>query len=273
MPSTRTGSPALGGTAGAGGWPRRTGRTIMALMLREMSTTYGRSPGGYVWAILEPLLAIAVMSLAFSVMLRSPGLGTSFPLFYATGMIPFSFYQQVSGKTAASINFSRALLAYPSVTYIDAILARFLLNALTNVMVAYLIFTGIIIVFDPRTIIDLVPLVRAMCMSAALGLGIGAVNCYLFSSFPIWVTMWAVVNRPLFIVSCIFFTFETLPQWIQDILWFNPLVHIVGMMRRGFYPTYEGGYISEIYVYAVSLVTLAVGLILLRRYHKDILNQ
>ena len=26
-------------------------RTITALILREMATTYGRSPGGYVWAI------------------------------------------------------------------------------------------------------------------------------------------------------------------------------------------------------------------------------
>ncbi|MDJ0823602.1 MAG: sugar ABC transporter permease, partial [Paracoccaceae bacterium] len=31
-----------------------TARAVMALMLREMSTSFGRSPGGYLWAILEP---------------------------------------------------------------------------------------------------------------------------------------------------------------------------------------------------------------------------
>ena len=28
----------------------RSARAVVALMLREMATTYGRSPGGYVWA-------------------------------------------------------------------------------------------------------------------------------------------------------------------------------------------------------------------------------
>ena len=30
-------------------------RAIGALILREMATSYGRSPGGYIWAILEPV--------------------------------------------------------------------------------------------------------------------------------------------------------------------------------------------------------------------------
>ena len=35
-------------------------RTVIALMLREMSTTYGRTPGGYVWALMQPLGSIIV---------------------------------------------------------------------------------------------------------------------------------------------------------------------------------------------------------------------
>ena len=30
-------------------------RTITALILREMGSTYGMSPGGYVWAVLQPV--------------------------------------------------------------------------------------------------------------------------------------------------------------------------------------------------------------------------
>ena len=52
--------------------PRRswaTFRTVSALMLREMSTRYGRSPGGYAWALLEPVGAIIVMAIGFGLML------------------------------------------------------------------------------------------------------------------------------------------------------------------------------------------------------------
>ena len=47
-------------------------RTISALVLREMSTRYGRTPGGYIWSLLEPIAAILFLSLGFSLVIRTP---------------------------------------------------------------------------------------------------------------------------------------------------------------------------------------------------------
>ena len=44
----------------------RTLRTIGALILREMSTTYGKSVMGYLWALVEPIAALTLMSVVFS---------------------------------------------------------------------------------------------------------------------------------------------------------------------------------------------------------------
>ena len=115
----------------------RSGRTILALMLREMATTYGKSPGGYLWAVLEPVAALAMFSLGFSIMFSAPPIGNSFPMFYATGFLPFTLFNNTANKIAGAITFSRALLAYPVVTFLDALIARFLLNVLTELMVAY----------------------------------------------------------------------------------------------------------------------------------------
>ena len=41
-------------------------RAIGALILREMATTYGRSPGGYAWALIEPVVGTAVLTSAES---------------------------------------------------------------------------------------------------------------------------------------------------------------------------------------------------------------
>ncbi len=108
-------------------------RSIGALMLREMGTTYGRNPGGYLWAILEPLGMIALMAFAFSFMARNPRLGTSFLLFYATGYLPFDFYLGIERKTATTLRAAQAILAYPRVTWIDVVLARALMNVLVDV--------------------------------------------------------------------------------------------------------------------------------------------
>ena len=249
------------------------GRTVLALMLREMSTKYGRTPGGYIWAIVEPLAAILVLSIGFSLVLRTPSLGTSFLLFYATGYLPFNLYLAVSNTVARAIWFSKPLLKYPAVTWVDAVLARFFLNSLTSILVTILLVTGILVVIDSRTALDLIPVIEAMALSMALAIGVGVMNCAVSGLYPIWDVAWAIITRPLFLASGIIYLYDDLPQLAQDILWYNPLIHIVGLMRVGFYPTYTAPYVSVVFVLGVSLVLLAMGLVLLGRYHRDILNR
>ncbi|WP_435260122.1 ABC transporter permease [Thioclava sp. FR2] len=241
-------------------------------MLREMATTHGRSPGGYLWAILEPVAALAIFSVGFSLLFNSPPLGNSFPLFYATGFLPFMLFNDVANKMATSINFSRPLLAYPAVTFLDALIARFLLNVLTHLMVAYIVFFGIITVFGARADLDLPRILETFATAAFLGIGIGTLNCYLMTSFPIWERSWQIATRPLFIISGIFFTYDSMPRFAQDALWYNPLLHIVGMSRDGFYGSYRSDYVSETYVLAIASSTLLLGLLLLWRHHRAFLE-
>ena len=251
----------------------KTGRTVMALVLREMSTTYGRSPGGYAWAILEPVGAVLMLSLGFSLILRSPPLGTSFLMFYATGYLPFGLYQNVSIAVARALRFSRPLLAYPSVTWIDALLARFLLNTLTQLMVFALVIGGILATLDTRAVVDLPPILAGLAFAALLGLGVGTLNCVVMGLFPVWENVWSIITRPLFLASGIFFTYEDMPRPVQEILWWNPLLHVTGIARAGFYPTYDAAYVSPVFVLAAAALCLAVGLLFLGRYWRDILER
>lgn len=253
--------------------PLTTLRAITAMVLREMVTTYGRSPGGYVWAVLEPAAGIALLTLIFSVGFRTPPLGTNFALFYASGMLPFLMYADITNKLGQTVQFSRALLNYPRVTFVDALVARFLLNALTQMMVHCAVLGFIIFVQKPDTTFDFTPIIISYLMVFSLAIGFGTLNSFLTLAYPLWQTAWAIVNRPMFLISCIFFTFESVPQPYSDYLWYNPLAHVVGVMRDGFYPFYHPTYVSYAYPFAISAVACISGLFLLNRYHRDILNQ
>lgn len=253
----------------------KTPRTISALILREMQTTYGRSPGGYIWAILEPVGAIAMFTLVISVGLkvRVPGIGSNFPLFYATGFLPFSLAMSTATKIASSLKFSAPLLNYPGVQFTDAIIARFLLNFLTHVIVFFILMTGIHLLFDISTIRNVPAIVSSLVLAALLGLGVGTVNCFLFSVSPLWSSMWTILTRPLLLISCVIYIFEDVPWMYQEFVLYNPHVHTIGLMRRGFYPTYDANYVNEIYVLGVSMTCLVFGLLFLHRFHRNILNR
>lgn len=248
-------------------------RTIGALILREMSTRYGRTPGGYLWAVLEPLAAILFLSIGFSLIIRTPSLGTSFLLFYATGYLIFSLYQTISNTTARAIGYSKPLLKFPAVTWVDAVLARFLLNSLTGVLITFLLIGGVLSVIDSRAVLDMPVAVLAMALCMVLGLGVGTMNCVLMGLYPLWDMIWSIITRPLFLASGVLYIYEDLPPLAQEVLWYNPLLHLTGLMRSAFYPTYTASYVSITYVLLVSLVLLLLGLLLMGRYHRVILNR
>ncbi|MEX2520218.1 MAG: ABC transporter permease, partial [Paracoccaceae bacterium] len=93
-------------------------------------------------------------------------------------------------------------------------------------------------------------------------LGFGATNTVIFSFAPTYQNFWKIINRPMFLLSGIFFTYESMPRLIQEVLWYNPVIHIIGMMRRGFYPTYHADYVSVFYVSAWAATFLTLGLFL-----------
>jgi capsular polysaccharide transport system permease protein len=250
-------------------------RNVIALMLREMTTRYGRTPGGYVWVLLQPAGAIAMLTLVLAVGLRvrTPGLGTSFPIFYATGILPFQMFNILGNTVAGAIPFSRALLRYPRVNFIDAIIARILLNSLTQLLVSLIVLGSLLTMSHANTRVDPVPILQGLGLVVLLGAGFGALTGYLFQIFPVLGSVWNIISTPLMLISGVIFLYDTMPRWAREMLWYNPLVHVIGLVRRGVYPMYDAAYVSPAYVAGLGLVMLAAGLLLLKRYHKDIISR
>lgn len=252
--------------------PRRI-RVFIALILREMTTRYGRSIGGYAWAILEPVAFIAILSIVFSQLTRDPALGRSFPLFFATGVTTFWIYRDIAEAGGGAYTVNRPLFAYPHISILDAVLARATLQLLTQICVAMIVFVGIFLIEDIHPHFNPGPILAAFGLAALIGLGVGMLNCTLFSLMPTWKRIYSLINRPLFILSGIFFTPEMLPAHIREILLLNPLVHIIGLTRTGFYPTYSADYISWPLIIATPLLLVTVALIVLRRYQGFMVEQ
>ncbi len=248
-------------------------RTTLALMLREMSSTYGATPGGYIWAVLQPVGMLLVLSLGFSLLIRSPSLGTSFLYFYATGMFPFNLYGQTENKTQGCLRYARALLTYPAVSWIDAVLSRFILNLVTWGMVFCIVMLGVMIYEGDNYILDLQRILIGVAMAAMIGLGVGLNNAVLGGLFPVWTNVWSIATRTLFIASWIIYIYEDLPGPAQTILWWNPLLHITGYVRSGFFPTYDAPYVSLVYVFGLALILIATGLVFMQANYARILEK
>lgn len=243
-------------------------RVMCALILREITTTNGGTKFGYLWVIATPVASIAFLSYIFSYGFKSPSLGISFPLFYATGALPFGMYSSMQKTINSSLYKNKKLLFYPSVGYIDVIASRYILTIITQVVVFCIIFFSIVAIVDMSLQLRIPTMFNALLGASVLALGIGTLNITLFRFIPIWRVIWKILTRPLYILSCIIFLYEGLPSAAQSILWYNPIVHIVSIMRTGVYSSeafeHADG-ITMVYPYSVGFIALAFGLLFLKK--------
>lgn len=236
-------------------------RVLHALLIREMITRYGRSSLGYLWALLEPVGIITLLTLLFLQIADAPPYGQSFALFYASGYLAFHWVIDISSVAARSVHVNRPLLAFPSVTALDTVLARLILQSLTGLAVAALILGGIFAGSGDALVLAPGPVLQSFLLAVLLAAGIGIFNAWAFAISKGWELVWGIVSRPLLLVSCVFYSFESLPAEAREVLWFNPVIHVIGLLRSGLYPVYDGNHVAPGYVILISLVLALPGLI------------
>jgi len=214
-------------------------KRIFALMARERLTRFSGGRLGPAWAILTPVAWIAFVVILFRVLDRSPAMHVGPEIFVATGVLPYiSFRQAVTSMTRA-YPAHRYLRYIRPVSLNEILLATILLEALNMIMAAVVIF-GIVTLLFGAALPDNLSLVAlgfglAWCLSAGLGRLVAIIGLY-SDSFARTVP---ILLRPLFWISGIFYTAAELPEAVQSILWYSPLLHVTEIIRSGYFAVYD----------------------------------
>jgi len=236
-------------------------RVLHALILRETRTRFGDAKLGYGWALIEPVLHIALLSAMFSLLMHGqPPIGGNFFLFYYTGLIPYQVFVHTSTNMAYAITSNGALLNLPHVTTFDVTLARGLLEFTTDVLVAAILLIGLMAIGIASLPDDMWAPCAALLVTAALGGGIGFLNAVLTVLCKSWDKIWVQVTRVLYFGSGIFFVPGMMPDWVRDVLAWNPLLHAIDWFRAGFFGAYQPHWLDRSYVVGAAIVAVLAGL-------------
>lgn len=247
-------------------------RVVAAMIVREMSTRFGRKPGGYIWALLEPAGYIAMMTVIFGALARAPALGTSFVLFFATGYLGYQLYQAKVTYLSASVKANKPLLSYPNVAPIDAVTARYILQTLTSALVAVMVFSTIFLTLHHAPEINWPRILEAEVYAGMLALGMGMFNSVMFVKSALYEQIYGIVTRPMFLLSGVFFLPDTMPHPYRDFLLTNPICQVIMLFRSGFYPEYRAIGLSESYLAICSAVILLSGMTIFTLSKKTLRN-
>ncbi|MFQ6240248.1 ABC transporter permease [Sinorhizobium meliloti] len=248
-------------------------RVVSAMIVREMSTRFGSKPGGYIWALLEPVGYIAMMTVIFGAIAHTPALGTNFILFFATGYLGYQLYQAKVAYLGGAIRANKSLLSYPNVAPIDAITARYILQTLTTILVSFVVFSAIFFTLHHSPELNWPLLLGAEFYASLLAVGVGLFNCVMFVRFSIYEQIYGIVTRPMFLLCGVFFLPDEMPHPYRDILLTNPVCHVIMLFRTGFYPEYRAIGLDLPYLTTFSALVFFGGMIVFTLSRKTLRNE
>ncbi len=248
-------------------------RNTLSLVLREMRSRYSEQKLSYVWALLEPLGWITMLSLLFMATgTHTPPIGDSFILFFCTGVVPFNIYSQTAGAVQNAIGMNKPLLYFPIIKPIDPFVSRAILEVVTHITVMVVIIGSYSFMFGGEPPEDWLNVIAPIALLAVIGFNTGVINCVIIAHFKEWRNIWGVISRPLFFLSGIFYVVEKFPPSVQDILYWNPILHCVEWLRSGYFRGFDSNFVDPLFVSFVTLLGFFVALSLERIYRKKILE-
>lgn len=202
---------------------------VRQLTAREIKRKYARSYLGIVWSVLNPLLAMAVLSLIFSQLFRRSI--ENYPIYYLTGYI---LWQTFTGATNAAMTtlVDNKMLLLKVKFPMDLFILTRVYTALINLGYSLVAYVLMLVVFQvtPKWTMLFSPVVIFCLIAFSLGISYMLATAYVF--FGDIKHLYSVVLTLWMYCSAIFYPVEQLQGFIRVVIWNNPLYTYIHCLRK-----------------------------------------
>ena len=241
---------------------------VTAMVLRETLTRHGDSSIGYIWALLQPMLTIGTfLGMAYLGRTRDMA-GMDLVGFFTTGLIGFETVSFNLNQAGHATTANRALLVYPRVRPLDAVLARVFLESATLVVVFAILMSANAVYIGRLHVERWSGVFFAFFLGCWLGGSAGLLVCGVGTLWDTFHRLVGVISRPLLLFSGVFYPGNALPPMLRDVLIHNPILHVIEILRSAWFPSYESQFASPMYVIKWCVVLSVLGL-MTERFARD----
>jgi capsular polysaccharide transport system permease protein len=233
---------------------------IIFLMAESIGDRFRRTKLGLFVAIAEPLGIIALFAAMHSLTSSKPPFGTSYILFFATGILPFYLCFHVSWRLRSWDSLRRL----PRVTEFDLLIVRVFNEYLLKVII--IAICGVALWLNgtaeaiPR---DPLQCLLALCVFAAIGIALGFINAVISAFFFAWLYIYALLMRAWMAFSGVLFVLDWMPPDFRNIAVWNPLAHAITYYRAGYYTGFPQAFLDMKYMLLTTTAILVLSIVAL----------
>ena len=206
---------------------------LWVLVGRDVRVRYKQTVLGAAWAILRPVLAMAVFTVVFGRLAKMPSEGAPYPVFVLAGLVPWTFFSTAATGAAESLVGSQGMI---SKVYFPRLLVPLstLGVALVDALVGLAVLAGMAAWYRLPFGLSLLWLPAALLLLLLATLAVGTLLSALVASFrdfrhvaPFLLQLWLYATPVVYPASLF------PPRW-RWLLYLNPVAGPVEGFRAAF---------------------------------------
>jgi len=197
--------------------------------------------------------------------------GVEYPLFLALSFVAYNMFKNIVFKSMDAFSANKALFVYKQVLPFDTLISRFIIEiSLSSIVFTLLLFIGWYIGLEIRCD-NILGVLLGFLWIAIFGFSLGiffAVLSFFYENFGKVVKL---IFLPMFFLSALFYSVESLPPFAREIIVYNPVVNFMELIHGEFFLTLDTFYVDYMYMVFWTLVPLFLGLWLYKSSQRKII--
>lgn len=215
---------------------RESGDLFVTLSLHRINVRYRQSRLGMMWAVIQPLAMMVVLTMMFRFLRVMPAGEVPYPLFAYAALIPWTMFS--TGLTNASTALTSHASLLTKVNFPREILPlTYIVVALADTMIASTVLAGLMLWFGVPLTLTALWSVPAIASLTGLLIGLGLLLSALQVRYrdvglamPVLVQIWLFATPVLYPLSAVK---AALPPPLYSLYTMNPMAGVVDTFRRG----------------------------------------
>lgn len=233
---------------------------VYALIIRDINLRFNKGYLKYLWLILEPVVHLLIWILIFTLFKKSNISGIDTALFLITGLIPWFFFQRSFSNASNAYNSGKALFSYRQISLFHILISIVVLELIIHIALFIIILSMFLYLGINFYIYNILNLIVAFILIGLLTIGISFVIIVFSMYFPDFARIKAIFIRPLYFMSGIFFTYESIPDPYKDYFVLNPMFQLIELVRCSFVEFNYSSFIDMAYLVKFILLNLTLGI-------------
>jgi lipopolysaccharide transport system permease protein len=249
---------------------------LWQMALTDLRGRYVGSSLGLFWSVIHPLVMITIYTLVFAKVMGARMAGSTdvyaYGLYLCAALLPWIAFQEVVLRCTTLFPDNANLVR--KVAFPKSILYGFItVSGAINLGLALAIFLLAFVVTGHPLHATLVLWVPLIVLQLLFGLGLGILASILHVFVRDTAQVVTVLFQVLFWATPIVYVGDALPSWLQSIERFNPMYVFANAHRAiVFYGTVPGVR-GTIGLTVLTAVTLALAVVVYRRFRADVLDE